>query len=185
MPPSKEKQFLAGIIADAGACSQEARQSLWGLRTHGPRDREFSDKLADLCREVLQGSDISLRLDLQPVGLEALPDTEYQLLRIAREVVSNTLAHAFGNDLHVRLWISKGELNLEFADNGVGFSADKSVKLLDHFGLVGIRERAREIGADLKVESSPGAGTRIGIRLPLTATHTDSNAEPGMEHQIR
>jgi len=185
MPPSKEKQFLAGIIEDAGACSQEARQSLWGLRAHGPRDREFSDKLADVCREVLQGSDISLKLDLQPVGLEALPDTEYQLLRIAREVVSNTLAHAFSNELHVRLWISKGELNLEFADNGVGFSADKGVKLLDHFGLVGIRERAIEIGADLKVESSPGAGTRIGIRLPLTATHTDSNAEPGMEHQIR
>lgn len=186
MPASKEKEFLAAIIEDAGACSHEARQSLWGLRTHGPRTQEFSDKLAQICREVLQKSDISLKLDLQPVGLQALPETEYQLLRIAREVVSNTLAHAYATVLHVHLRINKGQLYLDFEDNGVGFAAQNGVKLLDHFGLVGIRERAEEIGAGLTVSSSPGEGTKIAIRLLLTKIRgSESNAEPGVEHQIR
>lgn len=186
MPASKEKQFLAEIIEDAGACSQEARQSLWGLRARGPRTKEFSDKLIQVCREVLEESDISLKLDVQPVGLQALPDTEYQLLRIAREVVSNTLAHAHATVLHVYLAIHKGSLNLSFEDNGVGFVAENGVQLLDHFGLVGIRERAEEIGAELKLSSSPGAGTKITIHLPLTkARTTESNPEPGVEHQIR
>jgi signal transduction histidine kinase len=186
MPTSKEKHFLAEIIEDAGACSQEARQSLWGLRTRGTSTQEFSDKLAQICREVLQESTISFKLDLQPVGLQALPETEYQLLRIAREVVSNTLAHADATVLHVHLQINKGQLHLQFEDNGIGFAAQNGIKLLDHFGLVGIRERAEEIGAELTVSSAPGEGTQITIRLPLTKVRaSESNAEPGIEHQIR
>jgi signal transduction histidine kinase len=68
----------------------------------------------------------------------------------------------------------------------VGFTTDNGVKLLDHFGLVGIRERAQEIGADLEVSSSPGAGTRITIRLPLANVRSsESNAESPIEHQIK
>ncbi len=186
MPQSKEREFLGGIIEDAGACSQEARKSLWGLRTRGPRSKEFSEKLAQACREVLQDSHISLKLDLQPVGLQALPDTEYQLLRIAREVVSNVVAHANATVLRVTLQINKGQLLLTFEDNGVGFNAQNGVQVLDHFGLVGIRERAEEIGAELTLSSAPGAGTTIVIRLPLTKARTfESNPEPGLEHQIK
>jgi signal transduction histidine kinase len=186
MPASKEKQFLGAIIEDAGACSQEARQSLWGLRARGPRTQEFSDKLSDICRELLRDSPIALKLDLQPVGLQALPETEYQLLRIAREVVANTVTHANATVLRVQLQIQKGQLTLAFEDDGIGFLAQNGVQLLDHFGLVGIKERAEEIGARLNLSSSPGEGTKILIELPLTKVRTsESNAEPGVAHQIR
>jgi len=186
MPASKEKQFLAEIIDDAGACSQEARQSLLGLRARGPRPGEFSVKLAQLCRELLEGSSLSLKLDLQPVGLQALPETEYQLLRIAREVVSNTLAHADATVLRVHLCVQKGRMTLLFEDNGIGFVAQNGIQLLDHFGLLGMRERAEEIGATLTVSSSPGAGTTITIQLPLTNVRSSQgNAERGVEHQIK
>lgn len=183
MPPSKDKQFLGAIIEDAAACSQEARQSLWGLRTSGPRSRQFTDKLVELCREIVQDSPISLELDVQPIGLQSLPETEFQLLRIAREVVTNTVAHADAGVLRVRLLIVKGVLRLTFEDDGVGFNAQNGVQLLDHFGLVGIRERAQEIGAELDLQSSPGAGTTIRIILPLTKVRSsESNAEPRVEH---
>ena len=190
MPASKEKQFLAEIIEDAGACSHEARQSLWGLRTVGPRSQDFSQKLEQVCREVLQGSDISLKLDLQPVGLQALPDTEFQLLRIAREVVSNTLEHAHATVLRVELKFAKGQLKLVFEDNGVGFLAENGIQLLDHFGLIGIRERAEEIGAELKLSSSPGAGTKIMVQLTIgksgvSGASSESNQEADIEHQIQ
>ncbi|HEX4748061.1 MAG TPA: two-component regulator propeller domain-containing protein, partial [Bryobacteraceae bacterium] len=186
MPPSRDKQFLSAVIEDAAACSQEARQSLWGLRTQGPRSQQFTDKLANVCREVVEESGVALDLDLQPIGLQSLPETEYQLLRIAREVVSNTVAHADAAVLRVRLAINKGQLHLSFEDNGIGFDAQNGVQLLDHFGLVGIRERAKEIGADLDLNSTPGTGTTIKITLPLTNLRgSESNAEASIEHHTR
>ncbi len=186
MPLSKEKNLLGGIIEDAGACAHEARQSLRGLRSVTAQSEDFSELLAQLCREALRGSDISLNLDLQSVGLQGLPETEFQLLRIAREVVSNTREHADASALDVRLSIHKGRLRLSFEDNGIGFIATNGIQLLDHFGLVGIRERALEIGADLTVSSAPGEGTKITVELTpgKSAITTDKSQAPSVEHQI-
>jgi signal transduction histidine kinase/ligand-binding sensor domain-containing protein len=168
MPPSKERQSLANIIEDAGACSQEARRSLWGLRNTTSRNEDFSDRLVHVCRDVLQERDIAVHFNVAPVTFHSSPDAEYQLLRIAREVVSNTVNHANATSLEVQLTVRDRHLNLAFEDNGIGFNAQSGVPLLDHFGLIGIRERAEEIGAELTVSSSPGSGTRIAIDLPLT-----------------
>jgi ligand-binding sensor domain-containing protein/signal transduction histidine kinase len=185
MPPSRDRQFLASIIDDAAACSQEARKSLWGLRNPKRRDEQFADKLAALCREALRSSGVELKLDLRPFDLDAYPETEYQILRIAREVVSNTAAHAKATVLHVELSVHKGHLHLSFRDNGIGFDVQSGSSIPDHFGLVGIRERAQEIGAELGISSSPGAGTSVVIDLQLTnASSCDSNAEMRISHHI-
>ncbi len=183
MPHSRDRQFLSAIIEDAAACSQEARQSLWGLRTQGAQSQGFSEKLAQVVREGLQGGDVSLDLELQPLGLQALPETEFQLLRIAREVASNTVAHAEATVLQVRLAVQKSQLRLSFEDNGIGFHAENGVELLNHFGLVGMRERAKEIGAELTLSSTPGEGTKITVVLPLTkVSSSESNASATVEH---
>ena len=57
----------------------------------------------------------------------------------------------------------------EVADNGRGFNPAKPGRSEGGFGLVGIRERAKEIKAELQVQSSPGQGTRIALKLPLAA----------------
>jgi signal transduction histidine kinase len=186
MPPSRERQFLAGVIEDAGACSQEARQSLWDLRAQTTQREPFSEKLKSICSDIAQKSGISLKLDIEPVSLQALPETEYQLMRIAREAVTNAVAHANAAVLTVQLRVDRGQLRLSFEDNGIGFDAQNGVQLLGHFGLIGIRERAEEMGAELMVSSSPGKGTQIAVQLNLTkARRSQSNAEPHVEHQIR
>src|SRR5581483_723990 len=97
LPASKEKLFLGEIIQDAGRCSTEARHSLWGLRAFGTSSLDFSDKLARVARQAVDGRPISLSLELQPVSLTSFPAIEYQLLRIAQEAISNTLTHADAN----------------------------------------------------------------------------------------
>jgi signal transduction histidine kinase len=52
-------------------------------------------------------------------------------------------------------------------DNGVGFDPNVLWRGENHWGIVGMRERARLIGADLQIESQPGEGTTILLRLPL------------------
>jgi signal transduction histidine kinase len=169
LPASREKQMLQEIIKDAGACSTEARRSLWDLRANATGDIEFSGKLAKLARDSVAGKPISLVLDLQPVSLSAFPEKEYQLLRIAQECISNTLLHASASRLEIRLSLSGHDLHLALEDNGIGFHGDSGRGRAGHFGLMGMRERAEEIGANLTVTSAPGFGSQVSIWLPLTA----------------
>jgi signal transduction histidine kinase len=183
MPPSKERQFLANIIEDAGACSQEARRSLWGLRTPAALNEDFSARLVQLCRESLKETRIVPRFEVQPVILSGSPEMEYELLRIAGEVVSNAVSHANADSLLVELRVEGRHLNLAFEDNGIGFDAQNGTRMPDHFGLIGIRERADSIGAELTVSSSPGSGTRIAIDVPLTkVSSAESNPAVRIQH---
>ncbi len=124
LPVSKEKHVLEEIIKDAGTCSTEARQSLWGLRATNAGSADFSGKLAKLARQAVSGRPISLSLDLEPLSLGMFPEMEYQLLRIAQESISNALTHAHGTTLRIHLSVRKQELQLTIEDDGVGFAAD-------------------------------------------------------------
>jgi signal transduction histidine kinase len=56
-----------------------------------------------------------------------------------------------------------GSIELSVSDDGIGFDPDAPP--VGHFGLVGLREQAQLIGADLQIESAPGLGTRVRVRL--------------------
>lgn len=186
LPVSKEKQFLAEIIQDAARCSTEARQSLWGLRAVGTAAAlPFSDKLANLARQAVTGKPISLSLKLQPVSLSEFPEAEYQLLRIAQEAISNSVAHAEAKGVDIGLRLEDQQLELIVEDNGIGFETTEQQRF-GHFGVVGMRERAGEIGAELTITSLRRQGTKVSVRLSLSAAGvSDSNAGAGLEHQIR
>lgn len=185
LPASKERIFLGEVIKDAARCSQEARQSLWGLRTSGPGAADFSEHLATVARRAVQGKPIALLLDLQPFSLRSTPGTEFQLLRIAQEAISNTLAHAQAETLKVQLRQEANELCLVLQDDGVGFATDAE-RPFGHYGLTGMQERASEIGGELSVTSRPGWGTKIEVCVPLSRpSEADGNAETPFEHQYK
>ena len=169
LPASREKSELGEIIADAAKCSAEARRSLWGLRTNREKTTNFSDKLAGLVREAVKDSAKSLRLDLniQPLAFSLSPDAEYQTLCIVKEAVSNVVRHAGACRLTVSASVMGSVLRIVVEDNGVGFPVPAAQSQLGHFGLLGMQERADEIGAELSIDSSPGRGTRVSLELPL------------------
>ena len=179
LPPTREREQLSEIIRDAGRCSREARQSLWGLRTGDPIDRIFSEKLRQMARECVANRHIALHERIEPVDLSTLPDAEYQLLRISREAIANTIKHAGALHLTVSLQQANSSVILSVQDDGLGFlPADSAPQ--GHFGVQGMHERAAEIGAELSVLSSASGGTRITVTLPLTA----KSAAPGNLHPV-
>ncbi|MBV8072991.1 MAG: hypothetical protein JO270_24030, partial [Acidobacteriaceae bacterium] len=185
LPASREKTFLADIIRDAGNCATAARQSLWGLRTERPDSLEFSDKLAHLAHRSVHGTPLSLQLEIESVSLRATPAAEFELIRIAQEAMSNAVQHARASVLRVSLQLRHGTLRLTVEDDGIGFDYD-AFDRPGHFGLVGMRERARDMGADLAVLSQPNRGTKIVIALTLQpADVRESNAEMPVGHPTR
>ena len=179
LPSSRERDTLGEIIKDAGTCSIEARESLWGLRGSETQASLFSNKLADLSREAVADLNIDLLLRLDSVSLFRFPEIEFQLLRIAREAIQNSVKHSQAKTLEVDLRMNRRELRMTLADDGDGFDPETEFHHTCHFGLLGMRERAEEIGAVLEILTEPNCGTRIIVRLPLGRSGMqESNLEP-------
>jgi len=184
LPASREKHVLGEIIKDAGRCSAEARQSLWGLRSTGSIPVEFSQNLEALAKRAVEGKPVSLVFEADCVSLESMPDTEYQLLRIAQEAISNALAHSGARFLDVAFHSRDGALRLSIRDDGVGFATETAAGP-GHYGVLGMRERASEIGAELSIVSSSTGGTCVSVELPLSVPRaSQGNAQALFEHQI-
>ncbi|WGH90445.1 histidine kinase [Auritidibacter ignavus] len=88
------------------------------------------------------------------------------VLRIADQALTNALAHAAASTVVVTVTATAGMLTLDVFDDGTGFDPE-AVDTEHHFGLSGMKTRAVQAGGELSVESAPGAGTVIGLRIPL------------------
>lgn len=87
-----------------------------------------------------------------------------ELYRIVQEALHNTVKHARARNAEVRLEHDNGTLVLTIRDDGAGF--DTSGDFPGHLGLRSMRERAACIGGTLQVQSTPGEGTSIRVRVP-------------------
>ncbi len=185
LPVSKEKNLLADIIGDAGRATREARRSLWGLRDNGSEPVSFRAKLEKVARQAVSGKPVTLVLQFDPVDPALPPALEFEILRIAGEAIANALRHSQARRLAVGFHSGAGHLNVIIEDDGVGFSTSGSISARGHFGLLGMRERAEEIEADLAITSEPGRGTRIALSVPIPASlAVESNPGLPFEHQL-
>jgi signal transduction histidine kinase len=90
--------------------------------------------------------------------------TKQELYRIAQEAMHNTVKHAHANKVTLRLEQTVDGMTMEVRDDGVGF--DPTASFPGHLGLHSMRERVANLSGTFQVESTPGAGTRICVRLP-------------------
>lgn len=102
---------------------------------------------------------------------EDLPDAHRTCLyRVVQEALTNCARHSGATHVEVRLQQLNGELQLAVADNGRGFAADLHgvPQGKAGLGILGMRERAAALDGQLSLESAPGEGARILVRLPVT-----------------
>jgi signal transduction histidine kinase len=94
-----------------------------------------------------------------------VPILENAIYRIVQEGLANACGHSKSNRVRVELVQHGDGLCITIRDWGIGFNFSDVEE--DHFGLEGIRERARLLGGDVTVESRPGHGTCLTVGLPL------------------
>lgn len=173
-------------MPDGGAFSERFRRDLEGKTrdlvdeahrlAHGMRPSILDDYGLDsaLTRYVEEVSGcFKIAIDYQyvsPSESDRLPGrVEVTLYRIAQEAITNILRHANAGRASVVLLRRDGAIMLLVEDDGVGFDA-ASVQgngATACLGLIGMKERATLLGGDLAVESVPGSGTTIRVRIPL------------------
>ncbi len=114
------------------------------------------------------GLEIDVKGDPELDGLP--PETEITVFRLAQEAVTNAIRHAEAARIAVNLRADGDGLEIVVEDDGKGFDVRALLEgpaTVKNLGLVGMQERARMIGGELGIESAPGRGTRVRIRIPL------------------
>lgn len=167
-----EKATLQDVIDDAGRCLREARQTVSGLR-HAPGSAiSLVDAISRTARQLTETDDVHLQLRM-PTAVSPLPsEIDYNLLRIAQEAITNVVKHAGASTVTVTLSSTGNQLCLTIADDGCGFACDESYQPLGHYGLIGMRERAHQIQAELNIDSRLGRGTTVEILVPRTPVNS-------------
>jgi PAS domain S-box-containing protein len=97
------------------------------------------------------------------------------LFRMLQECLTNVTRHAHASRVDIFLLASESDIQLSVADDGRGFSPQAHFKP-GSFGLFGLGERAGQLSGTVAVESAPGKGTRVVIRLPLPASAVESES---------
>jgi signal transduction histidine kinase len=80
--------------------------------------------------------------------------------------------HAKAESVLIQLGSDGRDLRIEIEDDGQGFTVGVTPNDRPHYGIMGIRERAEALGGTAVIDSSPGHGTRIEVRVPLPETAT-------------
>jgi signal transduction histidine kinase len=151
-----------------GQSQVEVRRSVWDLRSRALEQFDLPGALITSCQQLTDRTQI--RFQVNPTGrVRPLPETvEDNLLRIAQEAMTNVIKHSQASEVKIDLDYGAKTVLLRVKDNGRGFDPGKSAGPNEgHFGLLGISERARRLNAELVLDSQPGAGTRIELRVPL------------------
>jgi len=174
--PDLARQRLAKALSAAQNNLEEARRSVLDLRATGLDGKPLAQALRSIGRSFASETGIRVTLNVHDVPtLGARVETE--LYRIAQEALNNVRRHANAKRAQLCLEAVDDGITLAVTDDGDGFQR-RNIREGAH-GLIGMRERARVIGAALRIggagstfDSSPGAkarrGTRILVHVPVT-----------------
>ncbi len=168
--PSEAKRRLARLAAAAQGAQTDVREYILAARTGVSAGANFLRTLQTYVQRFSEIYGIAARLDVSPeLGEGAFePMVEAQLLRIIQEALSNVRKHAQAAGVDVRIRAGGGNAEAVIQDDGIGF--DPARLRSDGgqtYGLRVMSERANEVGGTVRVDSAPGAGTRVVVSVPL------------------
>jgi len=163
-------QHLLQLEEAARELYVDVRQAILDLNMTGQSAAGLTATLKDFTAQSSRLSGLPVELAIAPAveSLSLTAETELQLLRIVQEALTNVRKHASATKVWISLQISDGVLEMTVSDDGQGFDPDRvPTTHRPHFGLGTMRERAEAIGAEFDLDSEPGAGTRVTVRLAV------------------
>ena len=143
----------------------EARRSVMALRLDQTRRAGLEIALRQLAdRSTVRGG-VTATFEGGGIVTGLKPEHEHELLRIAQEAVSNAVRHARPQRVRITMSDESSHWELAVADDGVGMRQSPELSDGEGFGLSSMRQRAGAIGGEWQIDSAPGRGTRVSVRM--------------------
>jgi signal transduction histidine kinase len=166
LPEGKAKDQLEKALERADQAIAEGRNAIFDLRASATTTNELAEALNAVGSELSAESEATFGLVVEGSSRDLHPIIRDEIYRISREALRNAFQHAQAR--HIETEISYGErmFRLRIRDDGGGIPAEILEKgRPGHHGLSGLRERARQAGAELTIWSRVGMGTEVELRL--------------------
>ncbi len=162
--PGVSHELLDRARDEVRAAVDDARDAVWNLRRPGTGE-DLVQAISHLTRRI--GLESGVAADFQSSGPPASlgAESERSLLLLVREALQNAVRHGSPKHLRVSLSFERNAVSMRVEDDGSGFDTG-ATDAPSHYGLVGMRERARELHGSLDLTSTPGTGTRVRLTIP-------------------
>jgi signal transduction histidine kinase len=148
-------------------CMAEARRSMWTLSHDSLENDQLGSALSFLAKQFFAGTPIKLKLSLQQGSIALSTEMRRELLRIAREALTNVVKHAKATTVRIALAYKERLVQLRVRDDGRGFANGAGASFNGNYGLDNMRYRTEQLGGTFVVDSQPGRGTHVMASLPL------------------
>jgi signal transduction histidine kinase len=158
---------------------QEARSAITQMRVTAVRETGLGPALANTFERFIDHTGLAGDFNADEIAARFGDERAETILRMAQEALRNVERHAGATRVTVRLQANDTVLELRIEDNGIGFDPDALRP--GHYGIVGLREQAELIGAELRIDSKPNEGTtfRLSLRLsPIAFNGADAANAP-------
>jgi signal transduction histidine kinase len=176
--PAESKQVLASAIDQAAEAITEGRDAVQGLRASATEINDLAAAIRALGEELADenSAEAVLRVEVQGTPRALHPIVRDEVFRIAGEALRNAFRHAAAKQIEVELRYDVRQLRVRVRDDGKGIDPEvlRAEGPEGHFGLRGMRERAKLAGGKLTVWSGVDSGTEVELSIP--ALHAYSTA---------
>ncbi len=173
------RQLFEQALRESDHVMIEGRSVLSKLRTQRSAPESLPDAFTSIARNFRTLSNAQFEVAVSGRRRDISAVVQEELHKIGREALFNAFRHAHAKKIEVELHFGLFELRLRFRDNGLGIDPAilREGHMADHFGLPGMKERARKIGAHFELWSRPGAGTEIEVRIPSAIAYRHAGTE--------
>jgi signal transduction histidine kinase len=173
--PGDAEEKLSAIATIARESVSSMSDIVWAISPERDALQEVVRKMRHCAEEALEGRDIGVTFDVpdpsQSVSLDVSVRRDVYL--IFKEAINNAARHSRCTSVMVRFRASRHELQLDVADDGIGFDVTSAS---DGTGVASMRRRAERLGATLEIVSKPGRGTHLLLMMPASSSPPAASA---------
>lgn len=171
---------LAEIRGMIAATIDDLRRIVRALRPVYLEELGLTPALEMLARDLERDGRFAIHFEKHGAPQRLAPEQEVALYRIAQEALNNAWQHSSGSDIWLIVRFDTGGVTITVRDNGKGFAAPQHASELgasgvQHFGLMGMYERASLIGAHLQVLSKPEGGTTVVVSMQTSPVSSSTS----------
>ena len=163
--PDEAATVLERILDLAERTTTEARLAVVGMR-HFAGNSDVVKALQGSAERTLAGSALRLAVEVRGQSQAMSPRICDATALIVEQAITNVLRHAQAETVQLMIDFGARGLRISIRDDGRGFVVDHARSGGTHFGMLGMRERAREIGAEVRVRSALAQGTTVSVAVP-------------------
>jgi signal transduction histidine kinase len=179
LPEGKAKAQLEKTMERADRAIAEGRSAVYDLRSPAIATNDLQEALNAVGSELSSDNDGVFGLTVEGPPRDLHPIIRDEIYRISREALNNAFKHANARHIEAEISYEPQKLRLRIRDDGDGIPAEVLEQgRPGHFGLPGMRERARQIGAELTIWSGASTGTEIELSLAGSIAYGSSPQRP-------